>query len=84
MILATVLQTASQSTGMFLASRFFIGFGNSWASISAPIWLTELAFPTHRGPLTSMYNSFLDDVWDVCDSQHVGVEDSQCYTGRPA
>ena len=58
MILATALQTASQSTGMFLASRFFIGFGNSWASISAPIWLTELAFPTHRAPLTSMYNSF--------------------------
>ena len=57
MILATALQTASQSTGMFLASRFFIGFGNSWASISAPIWLTELAFPTHRAPLTSMYNS---------------------------
>jgi MFS family permease len=31
--------------------------GNAWASIAAPILLTELAFPTHRAPLTSLYNS---------------------------
>ncbi|KAI9638480.1 hexose transporter [Dioszegia hungarica] len=57
MILATIIQSASQNLGMFLVGRFLIGFGNSWASIAGPILLTELAFPTHRAPITSLYNS---------------------------
>ncbi len=57
MIMATALQTAAQNKSTFLVARFFIGFGNAWASISAPIWITELAFPTHRAQLTSVYNS---------------------------
>jgi len=57
MIFATIIQSASQNIGMFLVGRFFIGFGNSWASIAGPILLTELAFPTHRAPITSLYNS---------------------------
>lgn len=42
---------------MFIGCRFLIGFGNAWACIAAPVLITELAFPTHRGPLTSLYNS---------------------------
>lgn len=57
MLIATVIQSAAQNLGMFLVGRFLIGFGNSWASIAGPILLTELAFPTHRAPITSLYNS---------------------------
>ena len=57
MIISTIIQSASQNLAMFLIGRFLIGFGNSWASIAGPILLTELAFPTHRAPITSLYNS---------------------------
>ncbi|KAN0091447.1 Sugar transporter domain containing protein [Tylopilus felleus] len=57
-IAATVLQTASQSVQMFIGARFMIGFGLTFAaSAAAPLLITELAYPSHRGVLTSTYNS---------------------------
>lgn len=57
MLIGTALQTASQNIGMFIAARGLIGFGLSFACLAAPVLITEIAFPTHRAPLTSMYNS---------------------------
>ena len=57
MVVGVILQTACQNFGMFIGARFLVGFGLSFASISAPVLLTELAFPTHRAPLTSLYNT---------------------------
>ncbi|KAG6808601.1 hypothetical protein H0H92_003576 [Tricholoma furcatifolium] len=57
MVIATVVQTASQSVGMFIGARFLIGFGLTFAANAAPMLVTELAYPTHRAPLTSTYNS---------------------------
>jgi MFS family permease len=57
MIVGVVLQTAAQNFGMFIGCRFLIGFGLSFACLAAPILITELAFPTHRAPITSLYNS---------------------------
>ncbi|KAG9309327.1 putative hexose transporter [Chiua virens] len=57
MIIAAVLQTASQSVQMFIVSRFIIGFGLGFATNAAPLLVTELAYPSQRGVLTSMYNS---------------------------
>ncbi|BEI94755.1 uncharacterized protein CcaverHIS019_0703360 [Cutaneotrichosporon cavernicola] len=57
MVIATVIQTASQNVGMFIFSRGLIGFGLSWAGLASPLLITELAFPTHRAPITSLYNS---------------------------
>lgn len=34
-----------------------IGFGLTFACTAAPLLITELSFPTYRGPLTSLYNS---------------------------
>ncbi|WWC72350.1 uncharacterized protein I206_106312 [Kwoniella pini CBS 10737] len=51
------LQTGAQSVGMFIGCRFLIGFGLAFSCLAAPTLLTELAFPTHRGPITSLYNS---------------------------
>ncbi|KII87896.1 hypothetical protein PLICRDRAFT_650702 [Plicaturopsis crispa FD-325 SS-3] len=57
MTIATVIQTASQSVGMFIGARFLIGFGLTFAANAAPMLVTEVSYPTYRGPLTSAYNS---------------------------
>ncbi|EGO03759.1 hypothetical protein SERLA73DRAFT_175384 [Serpula lacrymans var. lacrymans S7.3] len=57
MLIATAVQTASQSVGMFIGARFLIGFGLTFAANAAPMLVTEISYPTYRAPLTSMYNS---------------------------
>ena len=57
MLVATALQTAAQNIGMFIGARALIGFGLGIAATSAPLLITELAFPAHRAPLTSLYNT---------------------------
>jgi sugar porter (SP) family MFS transporter len=57
MLVGVALQTAAQNIGMFIGARFIIGFGLTFACAAAPLLITELSFPTHRGPLTSLYNS---------------------------
>lgn len=57
MMVGVALQTGAQNIGMFIGARFLIGFGLTFACTAAPLLITELAFPTYRGPLTSLYNS---------------------------
>ncbi|KAJ7104354.1 general substrate transporter [Mycena belliarum] len=57
MVIATAIQTASQSVGMFVGARFLIGFGLTFAANAAPMLITELSYPKYRAPLTSTYNS---------------------------
>ncbi|KAF9051363.1 hexose transporter [Panaeolus papilionaceus] len=57
MCVATALQTASQSFGMFIGARFLIGFGLTFAAGAAPMLVTEISYPVYRAPLTSTYNS---------------------------
>ncbi|THH11949.1 hypothetical protein EW145_g354 [Phellinidium pouzarii] len=57
MCAAVTLQTASQNVHMFIAARFLIGFGLSFAANSAPMLVSEIAYPPHRAALTSLYNS---------------------------
>ncbi|KZV72830.1 hexose transporter [Peniophora sp. CONT] len=57
MIGGTVVQTASQSTSMFIGARFMIGCGVSFAAAASPLLITELAYPSHRGKVTSLYNT---------------------------
>ncbi|KAH7928917.1 general substrate transporter [Leucogyrophana mollusca] len=57
MIAATAIQTASQSVQMFIGARFLIGFGLTFAASAAPLLVTEVAYPSHRGQATSMYNT---------------------------
>lgn len=40
-----------------IGARALIGFGLTFASNAAPALITELAYPTHRAPLTALYNS---------------------------
>ncbi|KAF8178415.1 hexose transporter [Mycena galopus ATCC 62051] len=57
MVIATAIQTASQSVGMFIGARFLIGFGLTFAANAAPMLVTELSYPKYRAGLTSTYNS---------------------------
>ncbi|KAL5480857.1 hypothetical protein ACEPAI_9797 [Sanghuangporus weigelae] len=57
MCAATAIQTASNSVKMFIGARFLIGFGLTFASNSAPMLVSEVAYPPHRASATSMYNS---------------------------
>ncbi|KAG8969229.1 hypothetical protein FRC03_003754 [Tulasnella sp. 419] len=57
MLAGVGLQTQSTSIVQFILSRGLIGFGLCFAINAAPLLITELAYPTHRGPITAMYNS---------------------------
>ncbi|KAI0746168.1 general substrate transporter [Earliella scabrosa] len=76
MCIATVLQTASNSVGMFIGARFLIGFGLTFAAAAAPVLITEIAYPTQRAPATSLYNTlwFLGSIiaaWTTFGTFHV-------------
>jgi len=79
MCVATALQTAAQSVGMFIGARFLIGFGLTFAANAAPMLVTEIAYPTHRASLTSLYNSlwYLGSfiaAWTTFGSQYIKSE----------
>ncbi|KZP23027.1 hexose transporter [Athelia psychrophila] len=57
MIIATAVQGAAQSVGMFIGARFLIGFGLTFAANAAPMLVTEVSYPIYRAQLTSAYNS---------------------------
>jgi len=57
MILGVVLQSVSINIQMFIAARFFIGFGVAIAHGSSPLLITELVHPQHRAIFTSIYNT---------------------------
>lgn len=56
LFVGVAVQSASQDFRMFVASRFFVGFGCTLSQLSSPLLLTELAHPQHRGRVTAVYN----------------------------
>ena len=54
-IIGSAIQAASVDYGMFVFSRFLVGFGLGIVSVAAPPLLSEVAYPTHRGKLVSFY-----------------------------
>ena len=56
-IVGTALQGAAQNTGMFIAARGVLGFGLAFNITAAPLLLLELAYPTQRSPMVSIYNA---------------------------
>lgn len=51
-VLASIIQAASVNYGMFVFSRVLVGIGSMLVVQPAPMLITELAFPTHRGKYT--------------------------------
>jgi sugar porter (SP) family MFS transporter len=57
MCLGVALQTISINFRMFIAARFFLGFGVAIAHGSSPLLITELAHTQHRAVFTTIYNT---------------------------
>lgn len=57
-VIGAAIQAASVNFGMLVFSRWLLGFGAGVMSQPSPILLAELAYPTHRGKITSLYHSF--------------------------
>ncbi|KAI8980164.1 general substrate transporter [Trametes punicea] len=57
MLAGVALQGSATGIGMFIGARGLIGFGLTFTLNAAPLLITELAYPTQRGKLTSMYNA---------------------------
>ncbi|EEU42511.1 uncharacterized protein NECHADRAFT_40128 [Fusarium vanettenii 77-13-4] len=53
-----ILQGLSKDIHSFIIARAFLGFFTSFISQPSPIIITELAYPTQRGKLTALYNTF--------------------------
>ncbi|KAG9124450.1 hypothetical protein FRC07_011594 [Ceratobasidium sp. 392] len=51
-----IVQTLTRNLSTFVAARFLIGFGTTLAMMASPLLISELAYPTHRAPLTALYN----------------------------
>ncbi|KAG8822093.1 hypothetical protein FRB91_005376 [Serendipita sp. 411] len=56
-LIGAILQTCTQNLGMFVGSRFLVGFGTTFAQMASPLLISEVAYPTQRAPLTSLYNT---------------------------
>ncbi|KAF2004283.1 general substrate transporter [Amniculicola lignicola CBS 123094] len=61
MVMGAGVQAGAKNLDMFMAGRFFMGFGNSLAQLSSPLLLAELCHPQHRGRVTAIYNC----LWNV-------------------
>lgn len=57
MILGVILQSIAHNLSMFIAARFFIGFGVAIAHGASPLLITELVHPQHRAVFTTIYNT---------------------------
>ncbi|RAO72398.1 uncharacterized protein BHQ10_008410 [Talaromyces amestolkiae] len=51
----SALQAGAQNLGMFIAGRLIIGLGTGIVAVAAPQLMTEVAYPTHRGKIVSLY-----------------------------
>jgi len=57
-LVGTVIQTASIDFGMLVFSRGLLGCATAFMSQPSPLLIAELSFPTHRGKITAMYQTF--------------------------
>ncbi|KAG2365551.1 general substrate transporter [Suillus spraguei] len=57
MLAGVITQASSTTLQVFLGARVLIGFGMAFSINAAPLLISELSYPTHRGKMTSLYNS---------------------------
>lgn len=64
-----IMQGTSKNLNMFIASRAILGFFTSFLAQPSPIIITELAYPTHRGKLTALYNTSFVSCLPIAESK---------------
>lgn len=77
MVMGVILQSISVNFKMFIAARFFLGFGIAIAHGSSPLLITELVHPQHRATFTTIYNTtwYLGSIvaaWLTFGTNHIG------------
>ncbi|KAG8717733.1 hypothetical protein FRC08_006793 [Ceratobasidium sp. 394] len=55
-LVGAIIQTLARNLPTFVGARFLIGFGTNLGMMASPLLISELAYPTHRAPLTALYN----------------------------
>ncbi|CAK7202806.1 hypothetical protein SEUCBS139899_005533 [Sporothrix eucalyptigena] len=55
LLLGVFLQAFAPNPAAFILGRVFLGQPSAWWGGLAPLLITELAYPTHRGFLTALY-----------------------------
>lgn len=68
-IVGTCIQAPAVNRGMFLAGRFILGFGVSFACVSAPCYVAEVCCSTQRNNCSHTTNSLSDG--SSCVARHV-------------
>ncbi|RBR26006.1 uncharacterized protein FIESC28_01279 [Fusarium coffeatum] len=57
-IIFSILQGLAQNIHSFIIARALLGFSTSFLGQPNPIIIKELAYPTQRGKITALYNTF--------------------------
>ncbi|KAF5023797.1 hypothetical protein F66182_4153 [Fusarium sp. NRRL 66182] len=57
-VIGTVIQSAAVNYGMLVFSRWLLGAATAFMSQPSPLLIAELAYPPHRGKITSLYQTF--------------------------
>ncbi|OJJ45208.1 hypothetical protein ASPZODRAFT_69905 [Penicilliopsis zonata CBS 506.65] len=58
LLIGVIIQVVPNvNSGMFIGGRFLVGFGSNISIGAAPLLIMELAYPQHRGTLTTLYNT---------------------------
>ncbi|GME77477.1 unnamed protein product [Ambrosiozyma monospora] len=57
-IVCTVIQATAKGLPQLIVSRWLLGFASMFSGLPSPLLVTELAYPSHRGKLTALYNTF--------------------------
>ncbi|KAJ9130906.1 Sugar/inositol transporter [Pleurostoma richardsiae] len=73
------IMAPSISMGMFLGGRFVVGFGQGFLNVAGITFVTELAHPAYRGPLSSFLetNYFIGSIiasWVTYGTQYMAGE----------
>lgn len=54
-VVASIIQAAAQNYAMFVIARVIVGVGSMLVVQPAPMLITELCYPPHRGKYTSLF-----------------------------
>ncbi|KAH7915610.1 hypothetical protein BJ138DRAFT_1132510 [Hygrophoropsis aurantiaca] len=57
MLAGILSQSLAQTVHVFIGSRVLVGFGLAFSVNAAPLLISELSYPTHRGKMSSLFNT---------------------------
>lgn len=58
LILGAAIQGGAENLSMFIVARVLLGLATAFISLPSPLLICELAYPTQRGKMTALYNTF--------------------------